>query len=290
MIKVLDSLAAQYGKFLGPRNIGYKSVAAILALVIVFFAVAKGEYRVTAQSVLEGEVQRAIVAPFDGYILTAKLRAGDIVAKDQVLAELDDTELSLERLRWSTERQQRQMEYDQALAIHDRAQLNIISAQIKQSEAQTALLDEHLARAQLRVPFAGIVVSGDVSQSIGSPVQRGDVLFEIAPLDAYRINLKVDEREITDIRIGQSGAMVLSSVPDAVLPLVITRITPVSETREGRNYFRVEARFADEVDHAGLRPGMEGVGKINVDERRLLWIWTHRMTDWLRLSLWQWMG
>ena len=50
MIKVLDSLAAQYGKFLGPRHIGYKSVAARLALVIVFFAVAKGELSTAEQN------------------------------------------------------------------------------------------------------------------------------------------------------------------------------------------------------------------------------------------------
>ena len=289
LIKMKDSLAIQYDNLLGSRHFNYKSVAAAIAAVVVFFAVAKGDYRITAQSVLEGEVQRAIVAPFEGYILKANVRAGDIVEKDQILAELDDTELSLERLRWSTQRQQRLMEYDQAMAVHDRAKLNIISAQIKQSEAQAALLDEHLARARLKVPFAGIVVSGDLSQSIGAPVQRGDVLFEVAPLDAYRIILKVDEREITDVKIGQSGALVLSSVPDAILPLVIERITPVSETREGRNYFRVEARFTDAVDYAGLRPGMEGIGKITVDERRLIWIWTHKMIDWLRLSLWQWL-
>ena len=288
VIKMRDSLAAQYGRLAGPRHFGYKSVAAMIAAVVVLFAVVEGDYRVTAQSVLEGEVQRAIVAPFDGYILTANLRAGDLVEKDQVLAELDDTDLSLERLRWSTERRQRLMEYDQALANHDRAELNIITAQIEQSEAQTALLDEHLARARLKAPFAGIVVSGDVSQSIGAPVQRGDVLFEIAPLSAYRVILKVDEREITDMKIGQSGALVLSSVPDTILPLIITRITPVSEAREGRNYFRVEARFTDAADYAGLRPGMEGIGKINVDERRLIWIWTHKMIEWLRLSLWQW--
>ena len=32
----------------------------------------------------------------------------------------------------------------------------------------------------------------------------------------------------------------------------------------------------------------EGVAKINVDERSLLWIWTHRITDWLRLWFWTW--
>ncbi len=35
-----------------------------------------------------------------------------------------------------------------------------------------------------------------------------------------------------------------------------------------------------------FRPGMEGVAKIDIDRRRLAWIWGHRLTDWLRLALW----
>ena len=38
-----------------------------------------------------------------------------------------------------------------------------------------------------------------------------------------------------------------------------------------------------------LRPGMEGAGKINVERRRLIWIWTHDLMDRLRLWLWRWM-
>jgi hypothetical protein len=34
---------------------------------------------------------------------------------------------------------------------------------------------------------------------------------------------------------------------------------------------------------------MEGVGKIEVDRRRLVWIWTHEALDWLRLKLWAWL-
>ena len=40
--------------------------------------------------------------------------------------------------------------------------------------------------------------------------------------------------------------------------------------------------------HLLLRPGMEGVGKIEVDERRLIWIWTHKIYYWLRMFFWSW--
>ena len=37
-----------------------------------------------------------------------------------------------------------------------------------------------------------------------------------------------------------------------------------------------------------LRPGMEGVAKVEIDERRLIWIWTHKAWSWLRMQLWLW--
>jgi hypothetical protein len=30
------------------------------------------------------------------------------------------------------------------------------------------------------------------------------------------------------------------------------------------------------------------VGKITIDRRKLIWIWTHELVDWLRLKLWAW--
>jgi hypothetical protein len=33
---------------------------------------------------------------------------------------------------------------------------------------------------------------------------------------------------------------------------------------------------------------MQGVGKIDVDQRKLIWIWTHKITQWWRMFLWSW--
>lgn len=66
----------------------------------------------------------------------------------------------------------------------------------------------------------------------------------------------------------------------------VTRIVPISTQRDGRNYFEVEAALDD--DAPLVRPGMGGVAKVDIDERKLIWVWTHAMTDWLRLTLWTW--
>ena len=84
----------------------------------------------------------------------------------------------------------------QALAGADRASMAVLAAQIAQTEAQIALVEDRLARATVMAPFAGIVVSGDLTQLLGAPVEQGRQLFQIAPLDSYRVILEVDERDI----------------------------------------------------------------------------------------------
>jgi multidrug resistance efflux pump len=122
---------------------------------------------------------------------------------------------------------------------------------------------------------------------LGAPLERGQALFEIAPLDAYRVVLEVDEHRIGDVRAGQRGELVLSSNPGRHFPIVIEKITPVSTARDGRNHFRVEATLESDSG-LRLRPGMEGVAKVAVDERRLAAIWTGEMINWLRLKAWAW--
>ena len=172
------------------------------------------------------------------------------------------------------------------MAQHDRAESRIIKARRDQADAQLALLAEQIDRTRIMAPFDGLIVSGDLSQSLGAPVERGDILMEVAPLEQYRVVLAVEEGDIFNIDTGQHGELALASIPGTVLPFTVEKVTPVSTAAEGRNTFRVEARLDEGVQV--LRPGMEGAGKVLVGERRLIWIWSHKLTDWLRLLAWRW--
>jgi RND family efflux transporter MFP subunit len=254
---------------------------------VVFFSFASSQYRVAAKTNIEGAVQRAAVAPFEGYVAESRVRAGDRVKQGQVLCRLDDKDLQLERTRWTAERDQSERKYRQAMSVQDRAAMAVTAAQVEQAQAQLSLAEEKIARATLVAPFDGIVVSGDLSQLLGTPVEQGKVLFEIAPLDAYRVILSVDERDIAFISVGQKGELALSGIPYEKMPFLVKLVTPVSSSQEGRNFFRVEAQITANSER--LRPGMEGVGKVSVGDRRLIWIWTHSLVDWLRLWTWKWM-
>jgi len=227
-----------------------------------------------------------MVAPINGYILETSARAGDLVKQGEVLFSIDDRDLRLEYLKWSSQKKQVERRYRDALAGKNRSEVNIFKAQLDQAEAQLDLLQEQIARTQVAAPFDGVVVSGDLSQRLGSPVSRGEVLLSIAPLNAYRVVLQVDERQISEIASGQVGQLILKALPQQQFPFVIEKITPVSEPLDGRNRFRVEARLTEGMEL--LRPGMEGAGKIMIDRRQLKWIWTHDMVEWFKLWFWYW--
>ena len=274
-------------KLFGPRQLVWKAAASLALLVVALLVLVHIDYRVTAKTVIEGEIQRVVAAPFEGFIATSWVRAGDTVKKDQPLAQLDDRDLKIEQVRWASERDQFDNRLREAMANHDMTAVQVIGAQLRQSQAQYALVSEKIERAQLKAPFDGVVVSGDLSQQIGSPVEVGKKLFEVAPLQSYRVILQVDEREIRHVAVGQAGRIVITGISDESMPLTVVKVTPVATAQDGKNYFRVEARL--ERQPLRLRPGMEGVGKVEVGSRRLWWILTHTFTDWLTLSLWTWM-
>ncbi|NIO25471.1 MAG: efflux RND transporter periplasmic adaptor subunit [Gammaproteobacteria bacterium] len=284
--KALDSLGHHCGRLFGRGHLLFKTVVVVLVALVAFLSVATGQHRVAATAALEGTVERVAVAPEDGYVATASVRPGDVVKKGEVLATLDSKDLELERVKWTSQREQLTKEYREALAMAERSQVSILRARIEQSDAQIALLNEQLARTQILAPFDGVIVSGDLTRTLGSPVERGQVLYKIAPLNDYRVVLEVDERDFADVVLGQSGYLALAAAPNERLDITVNKITPVSTAEEGSNFFKIEASLANPPAH--LRPGMQGVGKIEVGERRLIWIWTHRIVDWLRLWVWAW--
>lgn len=259
------------------------ALAALAVLLLVPF-----DYRIGGNAHLEGAVQRALVAPTDGFLKRALVRPGDEVKAGQVLAELAGQELQLERNKWASEVAVHDNALSAAMARADRAQLVISQAKGDEARARLALVDEQLGRIQIEAPFDGVVISGDLSQSLGAPVQRGDTLMTVAPTARYRVIVQVDERDIGRVRAGQRGHLALSALPWDSLPLEITRITPMAKAVEGLNVFEVEAALGAQPD--SLRPGQRGVARILVGREPLAWAWTHRLTEWARIGVWGWLG
>ena len=114
------------------------------------------------------------------------------------------------------------------------------------------------------------------------------MLYEIAPLTNYRVIVQVDEHQVGDVVPGQTGQVVFSALPDQTFPIVVDKIVPVAQAHDGRNLLRVEAHLTSTSDR--LRPGMAGVGKIDIGDRRLIDIWSKPLVDWASLTLWRGVG
>jgi multidrug resistance efflux pump len=136
--------------------------------------------------------------------------------------------------------------------------MNILKAQLKQAEAKLELIQKQMTRSRIYSPFEGIIVSGDLSQSLGAPVERGEVLYELAPLDEYRVVLEVDEKDIAEVQTKMRGELVLTGAVEENLPFLVKKITPVSENREGSNFlFRKTGRGATSLE---LKPSYWSIG------------------------------
>jgi multidrug resistance efflux pump len=258
------------------------AAAAICALFVI-----PAEYRLNAKASIEGATKRALVMPFDGYIAEATARPGDRVAAGAVLARLDDRELKLQKLDLEGKIGETRRQIDEAIGIRDVAKANILTARREAYEAELAVVADNLTRTALTAPFEAYVVSGDKTQSIGAPVHRGDVGYEISPLDGFRVELQVPQSDFDEVQVGQSGRLLLSSLPYETFGVRVTRITPVASARDGETVFRVDAELLDARPE--VRIGMQGVARVAVAQRSLAWIWGHAALDWLRLKLWEWL-
>lgn len=286
VLKNIESFTKSLGLLFGIRHLKLKLVSIGIIGLLVFMSLIEGNYRISANAILEGKIQRVVAAPISGYLLSAAVRAGDIVAKGEVMASLNDAELKLELTKLTGKLQKIRREYRKAQSERNMVNVRILNEQILQTKAELALNRQQLDAITLRSPFKGVVIEGDLSQMLGSPVERGDSLFKVAPLDGYRIILKVDESDIASVKKGQTGTLALTSLAEHTYPLTIEKITVVAKADDGANIFRVEASLDNPPEL--LRPGMQGVGKINVGKMRLLWIWTHEITDWFKLWVWSW--
>jgi Barrel-sandwich domain of CusB or HlyD membrane-fusion/GAF domain len=283
--KIFESLRDGCARLFGPGHLPMKAGVGLAVFLLAWLSLASGNFWVSCDAVLEAGLSRVIAAPQKGFIANADVRAGDLVRRGDRLATLDDHDLRLELRKWQSQLAQLNKEYRQAMARFDRAEIAILQAKQDQAEAQLHLVEQQLDRTTLVAPFDGMVIKGDLSQSLGSPVTPGQELFELAPTGQYRVVLKVDERDIGLVTSGQPGQLRLSGIPDLTIATRIDRLTPVSAVVDGRNCFRAEAVMDRPSDL--MRPGMEGIAKIEIGKRKLIWIWTRRMVNWLQLFAWK---
>ena len=261
------------------KGLIFKRVAVWASVVAVCGVVAWGVYRTGALSperpaavvtptvrakradvedvvLATGEVspvdETQIRSEVSGQVTALQVQAGQRVAKDQPLLQLDRKELESEaheddyqieadQLRAEQARKKLdrdrdlvgkgfipQEEYDDA-DVALRLALNDLSVQ----RAKQETLRQKIVKTDLRAPHAGVVLKLDCRQGqviVGADsVSSGTVLMRIADLTRLKVNTTLNEVDVSKVRVGAKVRLTFDAVPGRTIPGTITYISPSAE-------------------------------------------------------------
>ena len=271
-------------KLFGRGYLAYKLIALVLTAIILALTLIPVDDIVTAPLYIEGDKRYTVTAPQQSYINEVLVRPGDSVKQGQIIAKLEDKDLKLEATEINSQLEQSEGQFRQAMADMDAASSGLAVNQKQQAQSKLDLIERKMARTVIKAPINGVIVSGDWQQKIGTPVEEGAELFQVADVASYRVILHVPDKDMDRLQIGELGKMKLTSLPEQTFDFTIQRLTAVAEVKDGENGFTVEAKLATTPPQ--INPGMQGVGKIMVGKTNLITLWTRSLIDWARLKLW----
>ena len=290
-------------KAIGPRHMLAKLIifTVVVGLLVVCnlvpFADLRLMHRVTAPFQFVPIEKFAVSAPFEGIIQEIgtvngeKVRPGMEVKKGQLLLKLETFELDKQLAEVEQKIIELSGEIAKAAEEDKTTDEQIYRAQQKQYLAQRDLLKYRISRATITSPYDGVILVGDVEDKINAPVKEGDLLLEVGPIRDLKVKLDVHERDIQYIVEQQTkgqtprGALATTSNPTEKYSFTVNRVVPMGEAKEGENKFQVFAVLEGAAD-PHWRPGMMGEARVDVQKRSMIWIWTHRLVDFVRLKLW----
>ena len=167
--------------------------------------------------------------------------------------EVDAARLALEHLRaWENPLR------DEAT----REEIDQVEARLEQAQWTVAQIEQQIADAELRAPFAATIGSVDVRA--GELVVSGQPLITLGDLDTLRVETTdLDEIDVVQVAVGQEAAITFDALPDRVITGVVTRISPMAESGSGGVSYTVVLELV-EIDPV-LRWGMTAFVDIEVE-------------------------
>jgi len=294
--KAASGVRAGLAAIVGPKHTWAKVAAVLLIAAGVYVGAASGDYRVDAPFAFQAATKQVVPAPFDGEVDSVEAKLGDKVRAGAVLATLKTLPLQrkLDQARAGLFEHLKQA--DAARSDKKWADAQMAAAQARQFQEQIALLTEQIEQAAVKARIDGTVIRGGLDRFVGSSVEKGQVLFEIATLEDLRAELLIPEDQVADLqaamRAGEVRAVLAAGAyPDRPIEAVMERVLPLAEKIDGKVVFRARARLAagpkgQMEARQWLRPGMEGAAHVSLGRRNLAWIWSRRVINHLRLWMW----
>jgi RND family efflux transporter MFP subunit len=272
-------------KTIGPKYMLAKTIAAAVILALLFITLYQPMYHVKASFQFVPIEKRTFSVPYDGMLKEVYVRPGDRVKAGQVLAEFDTSDLTEEKIKSLSDAHRSEQEAIKYRADPTKTAEALMSEQERAgAQAQADMYQIEIDRAKVTAPFDGEILSGDLKDKRGSVFKQGEPLMEMAQQNSLWAELSVPDHDIQDIKVGSVGHLWTSALPSETKPITIKSIVPQGVVKEQSNVFTVYATLNQNSDQ--WRPGMQGEASIDVGHRRLVWIWTHKFVDFLRMKLW----
>jgi membrane fusion protein (multidrug efflux system) len=227
-------------------------------------AVAVEAARVTLDTVVEdiravGTLrpnEAVTVAPeIAGRIERIAFREGQTVNAGDALVELDASILRAERAKARSDLTLARANHDRAITLASqgmgtvRARDEALGA-FQAAEANFALAEARLQKATLRAPLSGVV--GLRTISVGAYVAPGERIVELADIDPIKLDFRVPELALSNVRRGQRVRITVDALPDKEFEGDIYAIDPIVDV-SGRA-IRLRARIPN--PNGELSPGL----------------------------------
>jgi HlyD family secretion protein len=230
-----------------------------------------------ASGYVVAQLQATVAAQITGMVTEVYVREGETVAKDQVIARLDNRaaraaadaaagqlkagEAAVVQYQALVDRYGRDLKRKQMLANEgavSQAMLDEAQANLKQNQALVAynqgLVEQYrntlaynntqLAYTEIRAPFSGVVTEryahpGEMisPQAVGGFTQTG--ICAIVDMSSLEVDVDVNETFITRLHAGQNVSVVLDAYPDWRIPARVITIVPTANQQKATVKVRV---------------------------------------------------
>ncbi len=260
-----------------PRRRRWRCAIAAAVLTVAVVLILPWPHTVSVRCRLEPVQRRFVAVPFAGTLERSLVLPGDQVAPGQILALLDGRELRWELSGLDAEYSRTEKQQGVAVVRQESAAAQLAQLELQRIDLKRKLVAHRMANLEVRSPLAGIVVSGDLSKAQHAPVETGQTLFEVAPLDAMVAELAVGEANVAYVQPGQETRLTFDAWPRDTWTGPIALLRPRAEQRDGDTIFVAEVRLDNHLGQ--LRPGMSGRARIVAPDRSIGWILFHKPAE-----------
>ena len=192
-----------------------------------------------AVGTIEASKAITVVSEIDAAVVNLPFEEGSQIKLGELIAQLDDSQLSAEVIRAEAVFTQSQSSYNRVKTIVEQnagtpQDLDDAFASLKVAEANLKLAKARLAKAHITAPFDGIIGARKIS--VGTFLRTGQAIAELANLDEIRVSFSAPERFLSQLKRG-AGIIVSTPVyPGHEVKGKIIAIEPIidSETRSAR--------------------------------------------------------